>query len=82
MNITGTNPSPARLQMRRWIEEDYKGTEAQIVGIRWLTQEHRRAGKLASSLAIYMKDKMDLMEAHGGASQGKETVPLHRVRLG
>ncbi|KAF8442517.1 hypothetical protein BGX38DRAFT_1272322 [Terfezia claveryi] len=33
--------------MRRWIEEDNKG--AQILGIRWLTQEERRIGKLASS---------------------------------
>ncbi|KAF8433847.1 hypothetical protein BGX38DRAFT_1275891 [Terfezia claveryi] len=47
-------------QMRRWIEEDNKLTGAQIVGIRWLTQEYRRAGKLASSLVIYMKEKINL----------------------
>jgi len=47
-------------QMRRWIEEDNKGTGAQILGIRWLTQEHRRVGKLASSLVIYMKESIDL----------------------
>ncbi|KAF8430832.1 hypothetical protein BGX38DRAFT_1263559 [Terfezia claveryi] len=47
-------------QMRRWIEEDNKLTGVQILGIRWLTQEHRRAGKMASSLVIYMKDRINL----------------------
>ena len=48
-------------QMRRWIEEDNKG-RAQILGIRWLVGENRRTGKLASSLVIYMKNKIDLNE--------------------
>ena len=30
------------------------------MGIRWLVQEHRREGKLASSLVIYMKEGRDL----------------------
>jgi len=47
-------------QMHRWLEEDNKGTGAQLLRIRWLTQEHRRAGKLASSLVIYVKEKIDL----------------------
>jgi len=46
-------------QIRRWIEEDnHRGVQVQ--GIRWLTQEHRRVGKLASSLVIYLKEKIDL----------------------
>ncbi|KAF8426118.1 hypothetical protein BGX38DRAFT_1279077 [Terfezia claveryi] len=47
-------------QMRRWIEEDNKSTGVQILGIRWLTQEHRRAGKMASSLVIYMKERINI----------------------
>ncbi|KAF8439666.1 hypothetical protein BGX38DRAFT_1207146 [Terfezia claveryi] len=43
--------------MRRWIEEDNKGV--QIVGIRWLLQEGRRVGKLASSLVIYLANSTD-----------------------
>ena len=43
--------------MRRWIEEDNKGVE--IMGIRWLTEEHL-LGKVASSLAIYMKSAMEI----------------------
>ncbi|KAF8415301.1 hypothetical protein BGX38DRAFT_1281392 [Terfezia claveryi] len=43
--------------MRRWIEEDNKGV--QIVGIRWLLQEGRRVGKLASSLVIYLAHSID-----------------------
>jgi len=46
--------------MRRWIEEDNKGTRAQILGIRWLTQEHRRVGKLAPSPVTYMKERIGL----------------------
>jgi len=42
-------------QMHCWIEEDNKG-EAQILGIRLLTQEHRRTGKLAPLLVTYMKE--------------------------
>jgi len=46
-------------QIRRWIEEDnHRGVEVQ--GIRWLTQEHRRIGKLAYSLVIHLKEKIDL----------------------
>ena len=44
-------------QMRRWIEEGNQG-DAQILGIRWLLQEHRRARKLASSLVIYLKESV------------------------
>ena len=44
-------------QMRRWIEEDNIG-DVQIVGIRWLLQEHRRVGKLASSLVIYVNQSV------------------------
>ena len=40
-------------QMRRWIEEDNIG-DVQIVGIRCLLPEHRRAAKLASSVVIYV----------------------------
>lgn len=43
--------------MRRWLEEDNKGT--QILGICWLLQEPRRAGKAASSLVVYLKDTID-----------------------
>ena len=43
--------------MRRWIE-DNQGT--QILGIRWLVKEDRRAGKLAHSLVIYLKDKVNI----------------------
>ena len=45
-------------ELRSWIEEDIKG-RFQILGIRWLVQEQRRVGKLASSLVIYMKKKVD-----------------------
>ena len=44
--------------MRRWLEEDNKGT--QILGIRWLLQEPRRVGKVASSLVIYLRDAIDI----------------------
>ena len=44
-------------QMRRWIAEGNQGG-AQILGIRWLVQEHKRGGKLASSLVIYLKDSV------------------------
>ncbi|RPB28785.1 hypothetical protein L211DRAFT_237314 [Terfezia boudieri ATCC MYA-4762] len=43
--------------MRRWIEEDNEG--ARIIGIRWLLQEGRRVGKLASSLVIYLAEGID-----------------------
>ncbi|RPB20007.1 hypothetical protein L211DRAFT_578174 [Terfezia boudieri ATCC MYA-4762] len=43
--------------MRRWIEEDNEG--ARILGIRWLLQEGRRVGKLASSLVIYLAEGID-----------------------
>ena len=46
-------------QMRRWIGEDNKG-KAQVMGIRWLIQENRREGKQASSLVIYLKERIDL----------------------
>lgn len=45
-------------EMRRWIEKDNRG-RAPILGICWLVQEHRREGKLASSLVIYRKEKVD-----------------------
>ena len=41
-------------QMRRWVQEDNKGVT--ILGIRWLLQEGRRAGKAASSLVVYLKE--------------------------
>ena len=44
--------------MRRWIEEDNKGIT--VLGIRWLLQEPRRAGKAASSLVIYMKEGINI----------------------
>ena len=39
-------------QRRRWVEEDNK--DIAVLGIRWLLQEPRRAGKAASSLVIYL----------------------------
>jgi len=56
LHTTPTKYKPG--EMRRWVEEDNRGI--QILGIRWLIQEHRRAGKLASSLVIYMKEKINL----------------------
>lgn len=44
--------------MRCWIEEDNQGI--QILGIRWLVKGDRRAGKLAPSLVIYLKDKANI----------------------
>ncbi|KAF8419084.1 hypothetical protein EV426DRAFT_720182 [Tirmania nivea] len=44
--------------MRRWIEED---NDTQILGIRWLLGEHRRIGKLASSLVIYLACDIDII---------------------
>ena len=41
-------------QMRRWIQEDNPTDAPKIIGIRWLLQEHRRVGKLASSLVVYL----------------------------
>ncbi|KAF8445092.1 hypothetical protein BGX38DRAFT_1143587 [Terfezia claveryi] len=38
-------------QIRRWIEEDNKATAVQILGIRWLTQEHRGASHGKKNLA-------------------------------
>ena len=46
-------------QMRRWIEEDNQGS-IKFLGTRWLLPEDRRTGKLASSLVIYLKDKIDI----------------------
>ena len=46
-------------QIRRWIEEDNRGS-ALILGLWWLVREYRRTGKSASSLVIYMKNKVDL----------------------
>lgn len=68
--------------MRRWIEEGNKGNVS-ILGIRWLLKEHRRAGKLASSLVIYLKDSVDInrgLEVSG--SHGEKDFPHHTVRLG
>ena len=45
-------------QIRRWIEDNQRGVHVQ--GIRWLTQEYRGAGKLASSLVVYLKERIDL----------------------
>ena len=39
-------------QMRRWIQEDNPTGAPKIIGIRWLLQDYRRVGKLASSLVI------------------------------
>ncbi|RPB18189.1 hypothetical protein L211DRAFT_854367 [Terfezia boudieri ATCC MYA-4762] len=50
-----------------WIEEDNKG--AQILGIRWLTTEERGMGKLASSLVVYIKVKINL---HQGLRMGRK----------
>jgi len=52
-------------EMRRSIEEDNKGIGARTLGIRWLIQEHRRAGKLASWLVIYLKGGIDLNRGLG-----------------
>jgi len=49
-------------QIWRWIKGDNKGG-VQVQGIRWLVGEHRRVGKLASSLVMYVKEKVDL--SHG-----------------
>ena len=46
-------------QMRQWIEEDNRGS-LQILGIRWLLREDRRLGKLASSLVIYLNNKVNI----------------------
>ena len=46
-------------QMRRWIEQDNEG-RAQTLGTKWLGRVNRKAGNLASSLPIYMKNKIDL----------------------
>ena len=46
-------------QMRRWVEEDSQGS-IQILGIRWLVQEHRGAEELASLLVIYVKESINL----------------------
>ncbi|RPB23545.1 hypothetical protein L211DRAFT_838697 [Terfezia boudieri ATCC MYA-4762] len=40
-----------------WIKENNEG--ARILGIRWLLQEGRRVGKLASSLIIYLAEGID-----------------------
>ena len=47
--------------MRRWIEDSNKGS-VQILGIRWLVQEQRRVGKLASSLVIYLKGSVNFQQ--------------------
>ena len=44
--------------MRRWIEEDNKSVP--ILGIHWLLKQCRRAGKVASSLVIYLGDEIDI----------------------
>lgn len=46
--------------MRRWMEEDNKNVA--ILGIRWLLQEDRRAGKSASSLVNYLKHGTDISQ--------------------
>ena len=46
-------------QMGRWIEEDNQGS-IKFLGTRWLLSAERRTGKLASSLVIYLKDKIDI----------------------
>ena len=38
----------------RWMEEDNKGIGLKIIGARWLLQEARRVGKLASSVVLYL----------------------------
>jgi len=40
------------------IEDNQRGVH--VPGIRWLTQEHRRAGKMTPSLVLYLKDTIDL----------------------
>jgi len=47
-------------QMRQWIQEYNRDMGAQILGIRWLTQETRRAGKQASSLLTNMRGEIYL----------------------
>ena len=44
-----------------WVEEDNQGS-IQILGIRWLVQGDRMAGrgKLVSSLVVYLKDKVNI----------------------
>ena len=45
-------------QMRRWIQEDNPTGAPKIIGIHWLLQDHRRVGKLASSLVIYLNESV------------------------
>ena len=45
-------------QMRRWIQEDNPTGAPKIIGIRWLLQDHRRVGKLASSLVVYLDESV------------------------
>jgi len=46
-------------QYRRWIENYKWRFGVQVSGIRWFTQEQRGIGKKASSLVIYLKEKID-----------------------
>ena len=45
-------------QLRRWIKED--NNDIEVLGIRWLLQEPRRAGKAASSLVIYLGEIINI----------------------
>jgi len=45
-------------QMRRWVEGD-NNWKAQILGIWWLRQKHRRTSKAASSVVVYMRNLVD-----------------------
>jgi len=44
--------------MRCWVKEDNR--DIRIQGIRWLTREHRRAGKSACSPVVYLEGRVDL----------------------
>jgi len=79
-----TNHSPAcgTNEIQVWsdasMDRGRQPTGVQVPGIRWLTQEHRRVGKLASSLVIYLKGED---RPPSWATYRKETLPNHGNRL-
>jgi len=54
--------------MCHWIDEDNKGKGTQVLGMRWLIREDRMVGKLAPSLVIYFKERINL---HQGLRMGR-----------
>ncbi|KAF8422180.1 hypothetical protein EV426DRAFT_706324 [Tirmania nivea] len=66
-------PNPPNPKKPTTLIQTVDNQKAQIQGIRWLVQEERMVGKLASSLVIYLVKDIDI-------THGEENLPHHTLQ--